>query len=283
VHRKMIPGSLNYFYEALDMTKQGVHKMINRYLKQEEEIIFLVPVIREIRDDHPTISCRAMYYMINPVTIGRDKFEKICKDLGFVIEKKTKHIRTTDSTGVVKFDDLTRGFVLTDIDQIYSSDITYYKVGNGFYYITFILDCYTRRILGHSVSSRLFTEYTSLPALKMAIENKGNRVKEGIIFHSDGGGQYYDKEFLALTKKYKFKNSMCEYAWENGKAERINGIIKNNYLIHRKIETMGDLLKEVDRAVTLYNQKRPHKNLKYNTPMNFEKQLLNSVSQQSRR
>jgi hypothetical protein len=257
--------------------------MINRYLKQEEEIILLVPIINEIRVDHPTISCRAMYYMVNPVTIGRDKFEKICKDLGFVIEKKTKHIRTTDSTGVTKFDNLTIDLELTDIDQLYSSDITYYKVGNVFYYITFILDCFSRRILGHSVSSRLFTEYTSLPALKMTLKNRGNKVKEGIVFHSDGGGQYYDKEFLELTKKHKFKNSMCEYAWENGKAERINGVIKNNYLVHRKIETMADLVKEVDHSVTLYNEEKPHKNLKYMTPDDYEKKILSLGSQQSRR
>ncbi len=279
----MIPGSLNYFYEALDLTKQGVHKMINRYLKQEEEIILLMPIIKEIREDHPTISCRAMYYMINPVTIGRDKFEKICKDLGFVIERKTKYIRTTDSTGVTKFDNLTIDLKLSDIDQMYSSDITYFKVGNVFYFITFILDCFSRRILGQSVSSRLFTEQTSLPALKMALKNKGVKIKEGIIFHSDGGGQYYDKEFLALTRKYKLKNSMCEFAWENGKAERINGVIKNNYLIYRKIETLEDLVKEVDRAVTLYNNEKPHKNLKYMTPNNFEKQLVSLSSQQSRR
>ena len=93
-------------------------------------------------------------------------------------------------------------------------------------------------------------------------------------FHSDGGGQYYAKTFLELTSKHKFNNSMCEYAWENGKAERVNGVIKNNYLIHRNIKTLEDLVKEVDRSVSLYNSEKPHIKLKRKPPITFEKELL---------
>ena len=113
-----------------------------------------------------------------------------------------------------------------------------------------------------------------MPALKQAIKTRKNKLPKNIIFHSDGGGQYYDKEFLALTKKHHFKNSMCEYAYENGKAERINGIIKNNYLRHRNIKNYKDLVKEVDRSVSLYNNEKPHKALNYMTPMDIEKKQL---------
>ena len=67
------------------------------------------------------------------------------------------------------------------------------------------------------------------------------------------------------------RNSMCEFAYENGKAERLNGIIKNNYLVHYKIKTYAELQKGVDRAVSLYNNERPHKALKYQTPIGYEK------------
>lgn len=96
----------------------------------------------------------------------------------------------------------------------------------------------------------------------------------GIIFYSDGGGQYYDKDFLAITQKYKFKNSMCEYAWENGKAERVNGVIKNNYLIHRNINTYQELVKEVDRTVQLYNNDKPHISLQRKTPNQLENEYI---------
>jgi transposase InsO family protein len=248
--------------------------MINNYLKQEEEIVYLQTLIKDIREDHPTLSCRAMYYMINPVTIGRDKFESICKELGFAMERRRSRHITTDSTGVERFDNLLKGKVLTDINQAYSSDITYFQIKDSFYYITFVIDCFSRVILGHCVSGRLTTEQTSLPALKMALRNRKNEIPEGVIFHSDGGGQYYSKAFIELTTTYKFRNSMCEYSYDNGMVERLNGVIKNNYLKHLKIDSLSQLDKQVDRIVTLYNETRPHKSLKYKTPKQYENELL---------
>ena len=109
----------------------------------------------------------------------------------------------------------------------------------------------------------------------MAIKTRGNVLPRGVIFHSDGGGQYYSKTFLSLTHEYGFKNSMCEFSYENGMVERLNGVIKNNYLKYRKIESFSDLLREVDRTVELYNNERPHKGLNYVPPKIFEKKLLN--------
>ena len=126
---------------------------------------------------------------------------------------------------------------------------------------------------GRSTSRRLFTDQTTLPALGMAVKLRAGLDLSGLIFHSDGGGQYYEKKFLQLTGKQNLVNSMCEYAWENGKAERINGVIKNNYLIHRNIKTFEDLVKEVDRSVQLYNLEKPHIGLQRMTPVNFENKL----------
>lgn len=115
---------------------------------------------------------------------------------------------------------------------------------------------------------------TTLPALKMAVRTRQGAVLTGTIFHSDGGGQYYDSDFLDHTQELKLYNSMCEYAWENGKAERINGVIKNNYLIHRDISTFKDLQREVDRAVYLYNHEKPHIALNRLSPINYEKMYI---------
>ena len=273
-NREELSCSLNLFYDSIGQTKQSFHQMLNRRLKMSEEVSYLIPIINQIRRDHPTMSCRAMYYKINPFSIGRDRFESICKDLGLNSYSPRGKKRTTDSTGVVRFENLLEHTELTNIDQAYSSDITYYEIGNCFYYITFILDCYSRRILGHSVSGRLTAEQTTIPALKMAIRTRKNTILKDTIFHSDGGGQYYDKEFLKLTERYKFKNSMCEYAYENGKAERVNGIIKNCYLKYWPITSLEELFKSVDRAVDLYNMDKPHKSLKYKTPLDFEKACL---------
>lgn len=230
-------------------------------------------VIQQIRADHPTMSCRLMYHKIAPETIGRDRFEALCFDWGFAVQKPFNYRRTTDSNGVIRFENLLEKATVTAINQAFVSDITYFEL-DRFYYITFIMDAYSRYILGHSVSRRLTTEQTTLPALKMAIKARRNNLPKRVIFHSDGGGQYYDKHFLALLKKHHFLNSMCEFAYQNGKAERINGVIKNNYLRHWKIETYEQLVKGVDRAVSLYNNEKPHQALKFKTPLTVEKEQL---------
>jgi transposase InsO family protein len=262
------------FYLALTISKQAIHQMLDRRMVFNEEVGFLNQIVYEIRQDHPTLSLRAMYYKILPQSIGRDKFEALCRDWGYGISRSINYQRTTNSNGVIRFENHLEGLMLTGINQAISSDITYFELGELFYYITFIMDCFSRMILGYSVSKRLTTEQTTIPAMKMVIKVRKGNIQPGMIFHSDGGGQYYDKEFLAITTKYQLINSMCEYPWENGKAERINGIIKNNYLKYWTINTFDELSKSVDRAVSLYNSERPHKSLNYATPLAFEKKQL---------
>lgn len=270
----MKSGSLNQLYSAVGISKQGFHQNKKRTKVYKEEEQFVIQIVRQVRKDHPTMSCRSIYYKVNPAFIGRDKFEAICKEAGLKVDKSIKKIKTTDSCGVKRFPNLILKQKVKDLDQVWSSDITYFEVNGIFYFITFILDNHSRRILGHSVSSRLLTNQTTIPALKKAIKTRGNKIRPGIIFHSDGGGQYYADEFLKLTARYGFQNSMCIYPWENGKAERINGVIKNNYLIHWNINSLEDLVKKVDRAVQLYNTDKPHKSLHRMTPVDFEEKIV---------
>lgn len=265
---------MNRFYEAIDVTKQGVHQLLNRRIATGEEEAHVVTIIRQVRRDHPFMCCRQLYLLVNPMFMGRDRFIELCRAHGLMVRPVTNHKRTTDSTGVIRFDNRLIGLELTGIDQAWCSDITYYELAGVFYYLTFMVDCYSRRILGWSVSGRLNTESTSLPAIKMAIKTRKKDSFKGCVFHSDGGGQYYDKVFLALTQKKGFVNSMCEYAWENGKAERVNGIIKNNYLRGWEINGLDDLVSGVKRAVRLYNEEKPHTALKLMSPVVFEKNLL---------
>jgi transposase InsO family protein len=239
----------------------------------EAQILILV---YRIRQDHPTMGLRDMYYKLLPDCIGRDKFEELCKRAGLNTEHKPNYRRTTDSSGVVRFDNLLTELTIVRINQVWQSDITYYEVSGRFYYLTFILDAFTRVVVGYHVSQSLRTERTTLPALQMAVKFrlKLNMSITGLIFHSDGGGQYYDKNFLAFTAQNKIKNSMCQYPWENGKAERINGIIKNNYLQHRSITTFDQLIREVDRSVKLYNYEKPHIMLNRKTPIQFENSIF---------
>lgn len=265
---------MNRLYSAIGISKQAVHGYLERSLRIKNEELELIKYIHEIRADHPTMGARDMYFMIRPECMGRDRFERFCKDYGFRSKKPKNYMRTTDSSGVERFPNLIETLEISRMDQVWQSDITYYDLNGKFYYITFIIDSYTRRIVGHEISNRLLTTSTTLPALQKAIKTRRGKDLEGLIFHSDGGGQYYAGDFLKLTKDKGIVNSMCEYAWENGKAERINGVIKNNYLKHRNIRTFSELVKEVDRAVHLYNHDKPHCKLGRKSPITFEKELL---------
>ena len=277
--REEYPFSMNELFRTMGISKQSFHQYHNRLLLKLQEEAYLVKMIEAIREDHPTMGCRDMYFKIAPSSLGRDAFEDFCRYQGFMVKRIRNFRRTTDSSGVIRFDNLIKGLVLTAPDQLWVSDITYFELGERFYYLTFIMDAFTRRILGYSVSKRLYTNETTLPALKMAIKTRKKNKFTGLIFHSDGGGQYYESEFLKLTGDCQIRNSMCKYPWDNPFAERINGVIKNNYLVHRRIKTFAHLEQEVDRTVKLYNYEKPHKNLNKLTPIAFEKLIFESGKQ----
>ena len=263
--RKMAP-----LYQAAGLTKQAFHQYLDRKLEQRNECEQLLPLIAEIRKEYPALSAREMYRIIQPVRMGRDRFEKYCFEEGFKLERKRAFHRTTNSLGVTRFPNLIKGLELKGVNQVWVSDITYYRIQDRFYYLTFITDQFSRRILGHSVSEDLLTENTTIPALKMAFQTR-----QGIrpmIFHSDGGGQYYSKEFRALTGP-NIANSMGECAYENPHAERVNGLIKNDYIIHYGPQSIEELRVQTKRAVDNYNLKR-HSALKA-SPLVFEQLLTN--------
>lgn len=243
--------------------------MLNHHQERQELEASLVSMIYRIRKDHQTMSLRSMYYKLKPEGIGRDRFEAMGVAYGFKIEQPKNHRRTTYSEGINRFPNLIVGLKITTINQVWVSDITYFEVNSRFYYITFIMDAFSCFIKGYSVSSSLRTIETTIPALKMAFKN--HTIEAGLIFHSDGGGQYYSKDFLDITQQYKVRNSMSKESYENPQAERLNRTMKYNYLFHYGIQTYQQLIKGVDRAVRLYNYEKPHKSLHYSTPTSIEK------------
>jgi len=214
------------------------------------------------------MSLRSMFYKMKPIQMGHERFERMCVEYGFQIHNPINYRRTTNSNGVIRFPNLIENLTITTINQAWVSDITYYEIGDKFYYLTFIMDVCSRFIKGYRASRTLRTSDTTIPALLKAV--KHNQVPVNLIIHSDGGGQYYAKEFVSLTSKYKMRNSMAREVYENPEAERVNGTIKNNYLKHWTIISYAQLVKSLDRAVKLYNYEKPHKSLNYSTPAQLE-------------
>ena len=263
---------MNLIYRNIGTSKQAFHQWLDRSMIMLEEQEFLLPIIRQIRSDHPMLSCRQIYQMVKPRSMGRDRFEAFCYANGYKIERKVKKYRTTDSRGFIYFPNLLLIMnELSYINQLWVSDITYYAIGDNVFYLTFITDIFNREIVGYSTSANLLTNNTTLPALNMAIAQRKPKKDSGLIFHSDGGGQYYCKAFVARTKAFGIKNSMGKTAYENPHAERINGTIKNDYLIPYQPTNFSELKKMLAKAVGLYNQQRPHQALNGNSPENFKK------------
>lgn len=271
--------SLKFFYEAVGTCKQNLHGYLDRLLSQKDIEYQVLKLVRDVRADHPEMGLREMYSKIQPDGLGRDAFELLCKNAGLGMKMIKNGYKTTDSSGTRFFDNLLEGTVVDRPNQFWQSDITYYLISGRFHYITLIQDTFTKRIVGHSASSSLATVCTTLPALIMAISCRKGVVLSGLIFHSDGGGQYYHKGFLALTQTSEIINSMGKSCYENAMAESLNGVIKNKYLRHRSINSLSDLSRELDRTVLLYNTDKPHSALQKMTPVSFEKKWLSSQSQ----
>jgi len=236
----------------------------------------LIPLINEIRRDHPRMSARDIYLKLQPNCMGRDQFERFCMDSGYRIKKLRNYRVTTNSLGVTRFPNRIKGIEVTRVNQVFVSDITYFDIGPATYYLTFIMDLYNREIVGWSASDNLRTESTTLPALHRVIIERGRTNLKGAIIHSDGGGQYYCKEFKTLTKKLGMINSMTEEkVYENSHAERLNGVIKNNYLYPYGPTNMTSLRRLLDKAVLMYNTGKPHKALGKLTPSMFRNTIDN--------
>lgn len=267
---------MNALYKSIGISKQSFHQQEDKWIKKCSEEQQLLLIIFQLRKDHPTMGARDMYHKIQPEYMGRDAFERFCKLENLTVRRIRNHRITTDSSGVIRFENLIEHLIITRLNQVWQSDITYFEVNGMFYYITFIIDLFSRRIVGYHTSKRLTTEQTTMPGLLMAIKTRKRQAMSmsELILHSDGGGQYYAKEFLKITRQHNILNSMCKHPWENAFAERINGIIKNNYLIHKPINSFEDLVKEVDRSVELYNTDKPHSSLQKKTPIEFEKNYL---------
>jgi transposase InsO family protein len=249
-----------------------------RYEEQEQ----LIPLINEIRVDHPRMSARDIYLKLQPGCMGRDQFERFCMDSGYRIKRLRNFRVTTNSLGVTRFPNMIKDLEVTRVNQVFVSDITYFDIGPDTYYLTFIMDLYNREVVGCSASDNLRTESTTLPALHRVIRERGRANLKGAIMHSDGGGQYYCKEFKELTKSLEMINSMTEEkVYENSHAERLNGIIKNNYLYPYGPTNMTSLKLLLDKAVFMYNTGKPHKALGKLTPSNFRTTIDNENNSSS--
>jgi transposase InsO family protein len=254
---------MNQLYKAIGITKQAVHKYAKNQHVYDERISSLIVQADALRGQHPGCGVKKMYDSLKPDFIGRDKFIDEFMSLGYRLKRKKNYHRTTISSLIYK-PNLIQGMLVNSPSVIWQSDITYIPVGDKHYYAVFIIDVYTKEVVGFAVSDHMRAS-ANIQALKMACSKR----KSPLIHHSDRGSQYASKAYTAILEKMGTKISMGLSALENAYAERINRTIKEEYLGYKWIRTFSQLKKAVASAVYHYNNFRPHNNLKKLSPIQF--------------
>lgn len=215
---------MNKLYTAVGISKQAVHQYDARQKVFDKKVIQLILEAEELREDHPGCGVEKMYYTLQPNFIGRDRFIELMMELGYRLKRKKNYRRTTIASKVYH-PNLIKGMIIDRPSMVWQSDITYIPIGNKHYYAVFIIDVYTKKIVGYQVSDHMRAN-ANVQALKMAL--KENDAPE--IHHSDRGSQYTYKGYIELLKKNGVKLSMALSAQDNAYAERINRTIKEEYL-----------------------------------------------------
>ena len=233
----------------------------------------VLELVGEERAMQPKLGGRKLLHLIGPdlesagVSIGRDRFFALLSAHDLLIERKARHCRTTNSWhGFQVYPNLLKVCLLTAAHQALVSDITYIRTEEGFVYLALVMDASSRAIVGFDCSDTLETE-GALRALAMALGQLPPGCRA--IHHSDRGSQYCCKAYVGALKSARVRISMTEenHCYENGQAERLNGILKQEYGLGDGFACKQDAYDAVRQAVHLYNHRRPHQSLSYACPM----------------
>jgi transposase InsO family protein len=248
--------------------------MFKRKERKEIEAQNLLQAAEEIRKIHPGMGCRKMSYLLRQMGWGRDKTEGLLLQEGFRVEHRMNKFKTTHSIRLHSYKNLIEGLEIRDINQVVQSDITYCLVGGRFYYLVFIIDVYSKRVVGYQASESL-EAVSNQKALEQMIKLRGEKNLKGLIHHSDRGSQYHSNAYVERLQSCKIKISMCIESWENAYSERINRTIKEEYLAYWNIKDIHGLKRGLRKAVQNYNEHIPNWNFNLQTPVAFEQNIKN--------
>ena len=261
---------MNQLYKTLGISKQAVDQYQKRQVVFNQKMNCLLLEAEELRKEHPGCGVAKMYDTLKPNFIGRDRFVDSFMELGFRL-KRNKNYRRTTFAGKTYYPNLIQSLSVYALSMVWQSDITYYYVGERFYYVVFIIDVYTKKIVGYQQSNHMRAT-ANIQAMQMAL-----KVNEApMIHHSDRGSQYIYNEYIKLLKTNSCEISMALSAQDNAYAERINKTIKEEYLDFWKPKTFEELKKYLEKAVNQYNNIRPHNHLGKLSPIDFEKKWFNN-------
>jgi transposase InsO family protein len=225
-----------------------------------------------IRREMPRLGTRKLYYLLKEsfrrdgIFIGRDRLFDLLREEELLIIKKKKYTKTTDSKHWMrKYPNLVKGIQLQRPEQLWVADITYLSLCDRYCYLHLVTDAYSKRIMGYNVSETLAATETA-KALKRAL--KSRKYENSLIHHSDRGLQYCSAGYVKMLQQKSIAISMTQDGspYDNAIAERVNGILKDEYGLDEVFDEPNKLHLQVKQSIDSYNNNRPHQSNHMLTP-----------------
>ena len=246
------------------VTRQAYYQSFHRdeFVKIEQGLV-LKEVI-SIRKNHPRMGTRKLFVKLesfmfeHQIKMGRDALFDLLSLHQLLIRKRRRKIVTTQSNHWMrKYPNLIKEFIPTAPNQLWVSDITHWKISTIPLNISLITDAFSHKIVGYNLAETM-EAIESIKALQMALINNGSI--KNLIHHSDRGSQYCSYKYVNLLQDYKVKISMTETGdpLDNAVAERVNGILKDEYLECYTVDSFKDANELLNAVIRLYNEDRPH-------------------------
>ncbi|MDB5262646.1 MAG: family transposase [Adhaeribacter sp.] len=275
--------SLVRICRLLGITRQAYYQHCWQQEAAGIEETFVLAAVLTIRQEHRVMGGRKLYEKLHPfllehqIKMGRDAlFDLLAANSLLVKKKRRRYITTFSGHWLRKWPNLIRQMEVRGVNQLWVSDITYWKVAGSYLYISFITDAYSHKIVGYHLAQTLASIETR-KALHMALEQLPAKLTDPLIHHSDRGVQYCCESYVKLLQDKGIQMSMTENGdpLENAIAERVNGILKEEYLRHYQISNIEQATEKLQQAVKLYNEHRPHYSIGLLTPhLVHEKNLV---------
>ena len=228
--------------------------------------------VREIRGDLPRAGVPKLHFMLQEkllahnIRLGRDALYHLLGEHGYLLRYRRRKVYTTNSNHPYKkYPNLIRGIkYFTHPGQLWVSDITYIRLTYGFCYLSIVTDAYSHKIIGYCLHPTLHSD-GPVNALLMAAKSKR---QPSLTHHSDRGIQYCCAEYVKILEHFGIRISMTENGdpYENPVAERVNGILKNEFLLDKTFASLSEVKEAVKNAIEKYNRIRPHDSCDKLTP-----------------
>jgi putative transposase len=263
--------SLSHSCRLFGISRQAIYQSEQRILHRTKELSQIKPLVQNIRMEMPRIGTRKLYYLLKEeldilgVKIGRDGLFDYLRCENLLVKPKKNYTKTTNSKHWLrKYPNLLADLKPIRAEQVFVSDITYIKSREKTHYLSLVTDAFSRKIMGYKLSGDMSSENV-VQALKMATKNR--ITNKPLIHHSDRGLQYCSSVYQDELAVNQIAPSMTDGydCYQNALAERVNGILKQEFLIET-CNTGKELQKLIDESIETYNTKRPHLSLNMKTP-----------------